>query len=438
MMFRYQGSLVFVYILSLLTIYVVSLSEQVIASPHLQVIQIAQANTPNQDAKALLPFFLKQLSDDLKTVPLSDNQKSKLDGDVESIDAIIIDSSNLSLKAEWNEIKEIIKPIKSISNKKNDKGIKALQAILISKTLLPDGSNDGGWGAQTQIALTGYLDSKNIKVNSLLKNPVAVASPTVPPTKTTTIPSSTDKEPAKTSSGGIFLLGIFGIILLIGLVSSLLMIYILREEIKKLRYSLSNTAQSIKAQNLQDITQKNSEIRKIRDELIERISNIEVKLIRKEIEPIKSIETKPFNNDPITSNAQNVLAQNQRKSQVFFEDRIVEIYNNDPTNLISYATRVSETVESMSNKRQVGCFITLREVDNGNYWILSFLNESTRWLVPIVDLEIDKYILKTVESLFVCLGKPNDSFNLVKPAVVKVTDKGEWQLEEKGAIEFIE
>ena len=454
---------IFVCILSLLSSYVVSLPKPAIASPQLQVIQIAQASDQKKvDVKTRLSSFLKQLSDNLDTTfPLTEEQKTKLDEDVILIDSSIGNNSQ-KLKAEWEEIKAIINLIKSISGNigVGNSDIKTLQNILIEKGRLPNSSNDGGWGNDTKEALKSYLTLKKNNIDALPKNPVFVNSPTVPETKPTTVPSARPNNEQNNLPGvGILLLGLFGVLLLIGWVSSLLMIYILRGEIKKLRYNLSNTAQAIKAQNLQDITQKNTEIRKIRDEQkkqIDQITNLERQLgayIERISYPEKkigrNIETETYNQNVIYPTSQKVQHQNHSDIELYQEpetvsepslaDIIVQNYNHDPNKLVEYSTRVSETQESISKRRTDSNYpIALGEIDNGFYWILTFQNESTQWLVPMGDLEIDKYILKTLEALFDCSGKTNSKFVLIQPAMVIATNKGDWKLEKRGEIEFTE
>jgi hypothetical protein len=456
---------IFVCILSLLSSYVVSLPKPAIASPQLQVIQIAQANiTKQDDVKTRLSSLLKQLFNDLDKTspfPLTEEQKTKLDKDIESIDNSINTLNNKALKNEWDDIKASIKPIRSISGRVNDSGIRDLQKILMDKEiLLPPNTNDGEWGEATASALKSYLNLKKDNINALPKNLVSVDSPTIPETKPTTVPSARPNNEQNNLSGvGILLLGLFGVVLLIGLVSSLLMIYILRGEIKKLRYNLSNTAQAIKAQNLQDITQKNTEIRKIRDEQkkqIDQITNLERQLganIERISYPEKkigrNIETETYNQNVIYPTSQKVQHQNHSDIELYQEpespsepslaDRIVQNYNHDPNKLVEYSTRVSETQESKSKRRTDSNYpIALGEIDNGFYWILTFQNESTQWLVPMGDLEITKYILKTLEALFDCSGKTNSKFVLIQPAMVIATSEGEWHLEKRGEIEFTE
>ncbi len=446
---------ILVCILGLLGSYVVGLPEQAIASPHLQVIQIARAK---QEIKTLLPSFLKQLPEDIKTVPLPDPQKTKLDKDIELIDASIANNDS-TLQKEWNEIKEILEALKSISKRQDDEGIRTLQKSLISRQLLNVGSDDGGWGSGTEKALTRYFSSKKIKVDSLLKNSVAVASPIISTPKPNALTTPIYNEQTKPSGGEMFLIGIFGIILLIGLAALLAVIYILREEIKKLRDNLSNTAQTIKVQSLQDIRHKDAEIKKIREEQrkqSDQTTSLEAQ-VRENIDRIiyletkigKTIEPKTYNENIMFPNSQRVQPQNKPSEESYqnskitpeqsLEDKIAINYNYDTNRLVEYSTRVSETEESIAKRRNDSSYsIALGEIDNGNYWILTLPNESKQWLVPMGGLEIDKYILKTVEALFIYLGKPSSSFKLVKPAVVISTNKGEWQLEEKGEIEFTE
>ena len=85
MIFRYQVGLVFVSIFSLLSINIVGLPKEAIASIKPQAIQIAQALTQKQDnIKTRLISILDQL---IKIeIPLSEQQKTKLDSEANLID----------------------------------------------------------------------------------------------------------------------------------------------------------------------------------------------------------------------------------------------------------------------------------------------------------------------------------------------------------------
>ncbi len=118
--------------------------------------------------------------------------------------------------------------------------------------------------------------------------------------------------------------------------------------------------------------------------------------------------------------------------------RLVQTYNRDAKSLLRNVTEVSETQESFSN-RSVGKSTTVI-LESKNKGIYAVIEEgNTNYLIPSRYFTITKNNYQTVEYLFECRGyQPSYSkdFELVKPAVVIPLSGNQWQLQERGILEF--
>ncbi len=116
----------------------------------------------------------------------------------------------------------------------------------------------------------------------------------------------------------------------------------------------------------------------------------------------------------------------------------VDTYNKNPDLLLKNAILVSETEESIEQRRLGYKQPPIMEQHkHGNYWILT--SGGDNYLVPKGNMRINEYSYKTVESLFQCDGYTagySSNFILIKPAKVFPSGK-QWELIELGVIQFI-
>ncbi|HLO85396.1 MAG TPA: hypothetical protein VK203_10345 [Nostocaceae cyanobacterium] len=117
----------------------------------------------------------------------------------------------------------------------------------------------------------------------------------------------------------------------------------------------------------------------------------------------------------------------------------IPAYNDNPNYLKDYAIEVSETEESINQRRLDGNQpAVIERVKKGNYWVISSEDRTEQYLVPKGDLKITEFNLQTIQSLFECRGdaQENPKFQLVKPAVVQLMNSVTWQVTELGILQF--
>ncbi|MEG3845352.1 hypothetical protein QT971_05330 [Microcoleus sp. herbarium19] len=199
------------------------------------------------------------------------------------------------------------------------------------------------------------------------------------------------------------------------------------------------------------------------DDFNQIINNISKELNRinnrlQEIEKIKQQASSQVNYHPrdisdsypqiATTNSapnQQALKKNsptQRPGVQFYSQcsKLVEQYNHDANKLLKTATKVSETEESI-NKRRMGMgtyeTVVIEKTGQGNYCIISEAGAS--YMVPKPSFKPNEHNYGTFETLFECYGYKSGyshSFKLVKPARVNPTSENQWQLKERGIVEF--
>jgi hypothetical protein len=143
----------------------------------------------------------------------------------------------------------------------------------------------------------------------------------------------------------------------------------------------------------------------------------------------------PANTQPATSNGFNTkIIHNASVTE------LITIYNQNRNSLSKHSTEVSETEESI-NQRRLGIYQTaiLEKVSKGkgSYWIIN--KQGIDYLVPKGNIKINEYNYKTVESLFNCQGyQPGVSGNfiLVKPAQVTSISQQTWEIVDYGVLKF--
>ncbi|WP_009634035.1 hypothetical protein [Synechocystis sp. PCC 7509] len=129
---------------------------------------------------------------------------------------------------------------------------------------------------------------------------------------------------------------------------------------------------------------------------------------------------------------------NSISTVVLQEQEVVEIYNSEPSLLLSNAVKVSVKPESIIsiNKNNP---ILLASIGNGNYCLVHDTDISY-WLLPKANLKIDQYRYETAKLLFECddYELEFDDYRLDKPAKVSMLpNEREWKLEERGVLRFV-
>ncbi len=114
-------------------------------------------------------------------------------------------------------------------------------------------------------------------------------------------------------------------------------------------------------------------------------------------------------------------------------------YNHDKNLLLGKAiATVSETAESISNRRDARDIPVQLEVkaSRGSYWIIN--EEGINYLVPTIDIKFNEFNLDTLQALFEYDNSCNNSyeFQLIKPAKVSQISSKTWQIEKKGKLYF--
>jgi Pentapeptide repeats (8 copies) len=121
-------------------------------------------------------------------------------------------------------------------------------------------------------------------------------------------------------------------------------------------------------------------------------------------------------------------------------DQIVEIYNSNPEYLESVAVGVGETEGSIHRRQQNNGSqsVTLTQVSNSMYWVVVGQDFRAFWVVPKRNFKLHPVNFYTFQSLFDFPDyRPGLILHLVRPARVERHPSGEWELEEKGEVEFI-
>ena len=174
----------------------------------------------------------------------------------------------------------------------------------------------------------------------------------------------------------------------------------------------------------------------------------------------KSLELSQQNNDSDVSNnlegvedeqsdnssSQSNLSENNSFTQTSNDNKnlnnipqFLRDYNHDKNLLLGKAiATVSETAESISNRRDARDIPVQLEVkaSRGSYWIIN--EEGINYLVPTIDIKFNEFNLDTLQALFEYDNSCNNSyeFQLIKPAKVSQISSKTWQIEKKGKLDF--
>lgn len=150
-----------------------------------------------------------------------------------------------------------------------------------------------------------------------------------------------------------------------------------------------------------------------------------------------------------TSNAASKLTASSKftpstkptKHLTSLEREIIKIYNKSPNTLSKDASEVTETENSIYQRRFGSSqSVSLESVNRGrgNYLVLS--GKYSNYLVPKTDIKINEYNRNTLKALFICHNNQSGSysnFELIKPGKVSTKSNGsKWELVDKGELRF--
>jgi hypothetical protein len=119
-------------------------------------------------------------------------------------------------------------------------------------------------------------------------------------------------------------------------------------------------------------------------------------------------------------------------------EAIVSGYNTNPSSWEKNSVAVSEIPVSLERRRRdsASLEVTLGESSNSNYWVVT-ADSFSYWLVPKANFKVSGAGFDTFQALFNIQGQPSSRLKLVKPSSVKPNSNQEWELIEKGEIQFL-
>lgn len=180
--------------------------------------------------------------------------------------------------------------------------------------------------------------------------------------------------------------------------------------------------------NFDEIIRKMSALKQIIEQnLAPRITNIEQYLstLTERVQNGSVIVTGAFKTETITP--LNIS-----------QSELIEVYNNVPKVLLKNSIIVELTDKSYPEENQ-NQPILLEKNEYGKYWII-VSNQNNIFLLPSINIKFHIHKLKTVAKLFDFRGitpSLDSHFLLLKPArVFSLPNSNEWQLLEKGILEF--
>lgn len=152
----------------------------------------------------------------------------------------------------------------------------------------------------------------------------------------------------------------------------------------------------------------------------------------------KSSGKKKYLQRKLSDKQSSVNEVNSVSTVILKEQELIELYNSEPSSLLSNAVKVSVKSENLIsiNKNEP---IVLASIGNGNYCLVHD-TDTSYWLLPKANLKIDQYRYETVKLLFECdeYELEFDDYRLDKPAKVSLLpNEREWKLEERGVLKFL-
>jgi hypothetical protein len=359
------------------------------------------------------------------------------------------------------------KVLKPLENGLEEQAIKEIQKNLkIFETEKIDPKHYGSWADKTKYYTTNFLEENAKKLATNIQDLERAVNSNETSTNSTT--TSPRPSPTPTSSQTSTVISEQVKILtekvnnlqLVSVVSLGLAIVAILMSLSKLfgqsRTEKNNSRQPQTTEYSITHPSQSDEFHQIINYIYKELDRINNRL--QEIEKIKQQASSQVNYQPrdisdshpqiATTNSapnQQALKKNaptQRPGvQVYSQfSKLVEQYNHDANKLLRTATKVSETEESINKRRMgMGTYETavIEKTGQGNYCIISEAEAS--YMVPKPSFKPNEHNYGTFETLFECYGYKSGyshSFKLVKPARVNPTSENQWQLKERGIVEF--
>ncbi|BAZ14184.1 hypothetical protein NIES4071_60240 [Calothrix sp. NIES-4071] len=396
--------------------------------------QIAQTNLTD-----LLNSFNKQL----REVANNQRQKNNIDNKAvfESLKQLQQASTNFRNNLVTSEQKQIAAPhLQEINTIINDikivierlnPGLEKSDVAVVQKYLKLDVNNPnvnnnlGKFGLITQNAIQKYFQEKNNKllaeINQLLSNSSVINRETELSNIAQTLESKFEELTINNQRLKRDLIIFPTLSFFIGLIIGSILMFIYRE-----RQNTSSRGNN----QYREVTQINTTSQQ---------TLVENQNINPVLPPSTQQPQVPSSNITAKSTLNNIIQQPTNHSLIPQTD-LIAVYNQNRRSLSNLAIEVSETKDSINQRRLgVKSAVILEQVrrGRGNYWIVSW--QEREYLVPKENFKIDEYNYETVHALFDCqnyqAGYSRD-FRLIQAAQVATVAQAKWQIIEFGVLQF--
>lgn len=327
----------------------------------------------------------------------------------------------------------------------------------------------GNWGLQTRKYTTIFLEENAKKLATNIQNlektinsDVTSTSPRPSTTPTPILPQKSTVSPEQVK----FLTEeVNNLKLLVYFMSLVAIVVFFRSILKRFGQYIIKTKNSGKPQTIDNpissYHQMNEEdfnqlVTEIYQRILPKFSS-ELTIINNRFKQIEQQQAGPKNNHPpqesrivsdqqtVTTRTDNTQASRNVPTQVSGvqqyssqPSKLLAQYNQNTRALLKSATVVSETEESINNRRLGSSQPVVLEASiKGNYCIIN--EAGVNYMVPKENLKVNQYNYNTMEVLFECRGYQSgysSSFRLEKPAKVSPISGNKWQLIERGIVQF--
>jgi hypothetical protein len=214
----------------------------------------------------------------------------------------------------------------------------------------------------------------------------------------------------------------------------------IQEDTSKLKSKISTQTKKV------DDTEKSiDKLKKDRDES-SRKTNIEIEGLKRSIEEISRKAASVQQSAPIRQSNNYGTGRQSSPSERYTPEPVnrqlshTDYYNDRQSDFQNkyQITPVSREAENLNQSLAAQTdSVVLAGDRQGNYWLFS--DNSEIYLVPKQNLKITDNRISTTKDLFECRDYTEqnyDNFVLIKPAVLVSQGNGNWQLKEKGKLQF--
>ncbi len=184
---------------------------------------------------------------------------------------------------------------------------------------------------------------------------------------------------------------------------------------------------------IEHLSQENQQLKSQMSEVLSQLKQANEE--RQQLQDKISLIEQQFDSE----NTKPKLKQNNSNSRLI--QVLVEVYNREPSSLLTDGKEVSETPNSLSDRILKNSQTVIFENKNrGIYSVV--VKGNTNYLFPsnnFKNLNLTSTTYKTIEVVFECRGYKIGYYNIfkfVKPAIVIPTSNNQWQLQERGILDF--